>query len=44
MLILTTLFRLALDVSSTRLILSQGEAGQVIRSFGQFAAGGSVVV
>jgi flagellar biosynthesis component FlhA len=43
-LILTTLFRLALDVSSTRLILTQAEAGEVIRSFGQFAAGGSVVV
>jgi flagellar biosynthesis component FlhA len=43
-LILTTLFRLALDVSSTRLILSEGDAGEVIRSFGQFAASGSVVV
>src|SRR5262249_52160117 len=43
-LILTTLFRLALDVSSTRLILTEVDAGQVISSFGEFAAGGNVVV
>jgi hypothetical protein len=44
LLILTTLFRLALDVSSTRLILSEAAAGEVIRAFGEFAAGGSVAV
>jgi len=44
LLILATLYRLALDVSSTRLILTEAEAGQVIQSFGQFAAGGSVII
>jgi type III secretion protein V len=43
-LIVTTLFRLALDVSSTRLILTEADAGHVIQSFGDFAASGSVVV
>src|SRR4051812_41646176 len=36
LLLLMTLFRLALNVCSTRLILSDGHAGQVIQSFGQF--------
>ena len=43
LLVITTLFRLALDISSTRLILTEADAGQVIRSFGDFAAGGSLV-
>jgi flagellar biosynthesis protein FlhA len=44
LLLLLTLFRLALEVSSTRLILSQGHAGQVIQAFGQFVIGGNYVV
>jgi flagellar biosynthesis protein FlhA len=44
LLLLLTLFRLALNVSSTRLILSQGHAGEVIQVFGQFVIGGNYVV
>src|SRR5262249_61599158 len=35
-LLITTLYRLALDISATRLILLQGDAGDVIRAFGMF--------
>ncbi|MEM7272275.1 MAG: flagellar biosynthesis protein FlhA [Actinomycetota bacterium] len=44
LLLIATLFRLALNVSSTRLILTSGSAGGVIESFGSFVVGGSVVV
>jgi len=44
MLLLTTLFRLALNISSTRLILSEGYAGQVIETFGNFVLQGNVAV
>ncbi|MBI3568666.1 MAG: flagellar biosynthesis protein FlhA [Gemmatimonadetes bacterium] len=44
LLLLLTLFRLALNVSSTRLILGQGHAGQVIQAFGQFVIGGNYAV
>jgi type III secretion protein V len=44
LLLITTLFRLALNVSSTRLILLQANAGEVIRSFGQFVVHGNYVV
>lgn len=44
LLLLTTLFRLALNVSSTRLILLEGYAGEVIRAFGEFVIGGNPVV
>jgi flagellar biosynthesis protein FlhA len=44
LLLLITLFRLGLNVSSTRLILSQGHAGKVIAAFGNFVIGGNVVV
>ncbi len=49
LLLVTTLLRLALNVSSTRLILLNGEkgveaAGSVIRAFGEFVVGGSYVV
>lgn len=44
LLLITTLFRLALNISSTRLILSQGYAGNVIDAFGSFVIGGSYVV
>jgi flagellar biosynthesis protein FlhA len=44
LLLLTTLFRLAINVSVTRLILSKGDAGSVVASFGHFVVGGNVVV
>ena len=44
LLLITTLFRLALNVASTRLILLQGNAGMIIETFGNFVAGGSLVV
>jgi flagellar biosynthesis protein FlhA len=44
LLLVATLFRLALNVSSTRLILSTGSAGGVIEAFGSFVVGGSVIV
>ena len=44
LLLLVTLFRLAINVSSTRLILLQADAGQIIASFGDFVVGGSVLV
>ena len=43
-LLLSTLFRLSLNVASTRLILSQGDAGEIIRSFGTFLIRGEVAV
>jgi flagellar biosynthesis protein FlhA len=43
-LLIATLFRLALNVSVTRLVLLDGYAGKVIESFGHFVVGGSVVV
>ena len=44
LLLLTTLFRLALNVSSTRLILLNAEAGAVIDAFGKVVAGSNTVV
>ncbi|HEC03183.1 MAG TPA: flagellar biosynthesis protein FlhA [Phycisphaerales bacterium] len=44
LLLFVTLFRLSLNVASTRLILLQGDAGKVIQTFGDFVAGGSFVV
>jgi type III secretion protein V len=44
LLLLTTLFRLALNVASTRLILLQANAGEVIRAFGTFVVRGNYVV
>ena len=44
LLLFVTLFRLSLNVASTRLILLQGNAGKIIQTFGDFVAGGSVVV
>jgi flagellar biosynthesis protein FlhA len=44
LLLVTTLFRLALNVSSTRLILLHGYAGEVIMAFGSFVVGGNAVV
>lgn len=42
--LIATLLRLALNVSSTRLVLSDGYAGAVIEAFGHFVIGGSLVV
>jgi flagellar biosynthesis protein FlhA len=44
LLLLTTMFRLAINVSVTRLVLLHADAGHVIESFGHFVIGGSVVV
>lgn len=44
MLLVTTMFRLGLNISSTRLILSEGDAGQVIETFGSFVAGDNYIV
>ncbi len=44
LLLMTTLFRLALNISSTRLILLHANAGRVIESFGNFVVGGDVLV
>lgn len=44
LLLVTTLLRLALNISSTRLILAAGEAGAVITAFGSFVIGGNYVV
>ncbi|WP_069997470.1 flagellar biosynthesis protein FlhA [Cellulosilyticum sp. I15G10I2] len=44
MLLLTTLFRLGLNISSTRLILRDGFAGDVVQAFGEFVSGGDLVI
>src|SRR4030043_12572 len=44
LLLFVTLFRLSLNVASTRLILLNGNAGKIIQTFGGFVAGGSFVV
>jgi flagellar biosynthesis protein FlhA len=44
LLLVATLFRLGLNVSSTRLILSRGDAGEVIAAFGNFVISGSLIV
>ena len=44
LLLMVTLFRLALNVASARLILLNGDAGHVIESFGQFVVGGNYFV
>src|SRR6185436_15842783 len=44
LLLITTLIRLSLNVSSTRLILLQADAGEVVRAFGSFVVRGNYVV
>jgi len=44
LLLMTTLFRLSLNVASTRLILSEGDAGALITAFGNFVVSGNYVV
>lgn len=43
-LLLTTLFRLAISVSTTRLILLEAEAGHIVETFGNFVVGGNLAV
>jgi len=43
-LLISTLFRLALSIATTRMILLHGEAGHIIQAFGDMAAGGNLVV
>ncbi|MDP5226325.1 MULTISPECIES: flagellar biosynthesis protein FlhA [Arthrobacter] len=44
LLLVATLFRLGLNVASTRLVLGQGYAGQVIEAFGKVTVGGSMII
>ncbi|WAX55425.1 flagellar biosynthesis protein FlhA [Jatrophihabitans cynanchi] len=44
LLLVATLFRLALNISATRLVLTDGFAGNVISAFGHFVIGGSLVI
>jgi flagellar biosynthesis protein FlhA len=44
LLLIATLFRLALNISVTRLVLLHGYAGKVVQSFGHFVVGGSLIV
>jgi flagellar biosynthesis protein FlhA len=44
LLLLMTLFRLALNVATTRLILTRGNAGEIVSTFGGFVVGGNLVV
>ena len=44
MLLFTTIFRIALNVSSTKLILGTGNPGNVVRTFGEFVGGGDLII
>ncbi len=44
LLLFTTIFRISLNVSSTKLILTTGEPGNVVETFGQFVGGGNLVI
>lgn len=44
LLLITTLYRLALTISTTRLVLLQHDAGQIVEAFGQFVVGGNLAV
>ncbi|NHB87051.1 type III secretion system export apparatus subunit SctV [Photorhabdus tasmaniensis] len=43
-LLVTTLFRLALSISTTRMILLQADAGKIVYTFGNFVVGGNLIV
>ena len=43
-LLFTTIFRIAMNVSSTRLILSTGDSGNVVKTFGEFVGGGDLII
>lgn len=44
LLLVTTLFRMGLSITTTRLILLQGDAGSIVEAFGSFVVGGNLVV
>ena len=44
LLLFTTLFRVGLNIATTRLILLQADAGEIIYTFGEFAVGGNFIV
>lgn len=44
MLLFTTIFRIALNVSSTKLILKTGEPGNVVSTFGEYVGGGDLII
>lgn len=44
LLLFTTIFRISLNVSSTRLILASGSPGNVVETFGQFVGGGDLIM
>ncbi|GAP24852.1 flagellar biosynthesis protein FlhA [Gluconobacter frateurii NBRC 101659] len=44
MILVSTVFRLALEVTVTRLILTSGDAGTIVATFGEFVIGGNIVV
>ena len=43
-LLFTTIFRIAMNVSSTRLILRTGDSGNVVKTFGEFVGGGDLII
>ena len=43
-LLFTTIFRIALNVSSTKLILRTGDPGNVVTTFGEFVGGGDLII
>lgn len=43
-LLFTTIFRIALNISSTKLILTTGDPGQVVQTFGSYVGGGDLIV
>ena len=44
LLLFTTIFRISLNVSSTRLILNTGDPGNVVKTFGQFVGGNDLII
>lgn len=42
--LLTTVFRLSIEITTSRLVLTQADAGEIIRTFGEFVISGNVVV
>ncbi len=44
MLLFTTIFRISLNVSSTKLILRNGDAGNVVQTFGEYVGGGDLII
>ena len=44
LLLFTTIFRISLNVSSTRLILNTGDPGNVVRTFGNFVGGNDIII